>query len=125
MSRATVTSRATRETLLTQGTLRALLAKGVFAWRANSGVVRAVSSNGRSRKINLSPAGTPDILLVIPGSRGQLGGIELKSPRGWLRDSQIRWMNRAEKLGVRFGVARSIGEALAHVAVWQTEARGA
>lgn len=113
------------ETLLVRGVMRALAAKGVFAWRANSGVARSVSSNGKIRKIALAPAGTPDILLVIPGTRGQLGGIECKSPRGWLRTSQVSWCLRAEKLGVRFGVARTIGEALAHVAKWQAEARGA
>lgn len=74
------------ESQLVTAILRALHLKGVWAWRVNSSltVLPAQASHGR-RVIKGAPAGTPDILLVIPlthclfkklGSEGEIAGLE-------------------------------------------------
>lgn len=97
--------------------LKALKLRGIWAWRANSGaqVIKATVRT-RRRVIKGAPAGTPDVLLVLPG--GRLGGLEVKSDDGTQRPSQRVWQAKAERYGVRYAVVRSIAEALAAVEAW-------
>jgi hypothetical protein len=116
--------------------LKALELKGIFAWRANSGTqVLAATSKARRRVIKGAPAGTPDILLVLPVQArvlslgaggmnlessvwGALCGLEVKSETGSQRLSQKAWQAKAAKHGVRYALVRSIREALAAVEAW-------
>lgn len=82
-------------------------AMGFMAWRANSGSVKTESGSW----IKLSPAGTPDILAVIPGSNGRLLGIECKSETGTLSPSQKAWHERAKAAGAEVVTVRSLREA--------------
>lgn len=127
-----------RESPLVTQILKALALRGVWAWRANSGtqVIKATMRT-RRRVIKGAPAGTPDILLVLPKkafggflvpathplgagpSFAALCGIEVKSPDGRQRASQKLWQGKAERHGVRYAVVRSVKEALAVVEGWR------
>lgn len=80
--------------------------KGVFHWRANSGMAWVKKGGGGMRPIKLNPEGTPDILLVAKG--GRLVGVEVKKPGGRLGDAQKAWMERAGSLGVLCLVVTSL-----------------
>lgn len=101
--------------------LKALRLRGIWAWRANSGtqVIKATVRT-RRRVIKGAPAGTPDILLVLPG--GRLCGLEVKSDDGAQRPSQRLWQAKAERYGVRYAVVRSVVEALHVVETWRAAA---
>ncbi len=110
-----------KEADLLRGVLKALAARRVFCWRNNSGVT--VLGAGKSKRvIRGAPAGSPDILGVIPGSDGSLFGLELKTERGRVTDTQHDWHERAKAQGVRVGVARSVAWALELVDSWIEEA---
>lgn len=100
------------ETALVRAVLDALDARGIWAWRTNAGVFG-------SRHIRGAPEGTPDILGVLPG--GGLFGIECKTEKGKQSEAQRAWQAKAEAIGVRYGLARSAAEAMAHVDGWQRE----
>lgn len=109
-----------KESPLVTAILQALWLKGIWAWRANSGtqVIKA-SSRARRRVIKGAPAGTPDILLVLPKNFfGTLCGLEVKTATGRQLPSQRAWQAKAEANGVRYAVVRSIREALAAVEAW-------
>ncbi len=109
------------EAQLLRSVLAALSARRVWHWRNNAGLT--VLGKGKTRRvIRGAPAGSPDILLVVPGSEGQLGAIELKTAKGRVSESQLAWADEALEHGVRYGVARSVSEALALVDYWQVEA---
>lgn len=78
------------ETDLVRQCLDLLRLRGVPAWRANAG---GGLRDGRPIKGN--PAGTPDILAVLPPS-GRLAGIECKMPGRKRRPAQEAW---AERMG--------------------------
>lgn len=99
------------ESVLVKHTLRALELRGVWAWRTNSGGVMVQGSLYRG-----APAGTPDILGVIDG---RLFGLEAKTAKGRVSETQRVWHSRAEREGVRVGVFRTVGEALAMVEEWR------
>jgi hypothetical protein len=106
------------ETDLVRNVIAALKAKHVWAWRANSGTT--VLSDGPSRRvIKGAPAGTPDILVVLPG--GRLCGLECKVGNGKQRPTQVLWQRKAERNGVRYAVVRSVSEALRAVEIWTGE----
>lgn len=112
--------------------LKALALKGIWAWRANSGTqVLSATSKVKRRVIKGAPAGTPDILLVLPHGMiaddfdqklvlvGALCGLEVKSATGPQRPSQRAWQRRAVANGVRYEVVRSVKQAIAVVEVWR------
>lgn len=117
------------ESTLVTAILKMLQLRGVFAWRANAGtqVIGAKGSSAR-RVIHGAPAGTPDILLVLTSYAdvpvGQekrlavLHGIEVKTPIGKQSETQRAWQAKAESFGVRYGIARSVGQALELVKQW-------
>jgi hypothetical protein len=128
--------RGVSESTLVTAILKALQLKGVWAWRVNSGGHVLKAEGGHARAIvKGAPAGTPDILLVIKKPNtdvtltpegfaiqdaplGMLCGLEVKSATGKLRASQVAWQAKAARHGVRYGVARSVSEALELVRVW-------
>lgn len=110
------------ETALVSACLKALAAIGVWAWRVNSGArVFAATRTAARRIVRMAPAGSPDIMLIVPGSRGQLAGIECKSDGGVWRKTQAAWCAKAEAHGVRYGIVRRVSECLEMVAEWQRE----
>lgn len=126
-----------KETPIVAAILSTLKAKGILAWRANSGTqVLAATPKAKRRVIKGAPAGTPDILLVLPvqarvlslGSAGMalessvwaaLCGLEVKSAIGTQRPTQKAWQATAERHGVRYAVVRSVREALAALEGWK------
>jgi hypothetical protein len=120
-----------RESPLVTSILKALQLRGIWAWRANSGT-QVIKANLRTRRrvIKGAPAGTPDILLVLPANLvhpdgqpvevlGQLCGLEVKAEDGVQQPSQRLWQAKAERHGVRYRVVRSVAEALAAVEEWR------
>jgi hypothetical protein len=80
-----------------------LTLKRVFHWRANSG-----GGTRGGRPIKGNPAGTPDLLAVLPG--GRLCGIELKSKAGRLRPAQAAWFANATRAGALCLIVRDLRE---------------
>lgn len=124
--------RSVSESTIVSAILKALELKGVWAWRVNSGA-RLSTYKGKPHLTKLAPAGSPDIFAVLPkkveatflnaqfiqlGITGSLCGIEVKTPIGKQSDSQRAWQAKAESFGVRYGIARSVGEALKLVEKW-------
>jgi hypothetical protein len=108
------------ETQLVRSVLDALAARGIWSWRENSGLTVFGSMGGASRRVvRGAPKGTPDILGVLPG--GRLFGIECKSAKGRQNPNQKAWEQRAAKHSVRYGVARSVSDALDLVDAWQSD----
>lgn len=109
------------ETELVRSILATLARMGIWAWRANAGsrVMPATDRSAR-RMFRGAPAGTPDILGVLPG--GRLFGLEAKTARGRVRPSQSAWHATAERHGVLVAVVRSVSEALAAVDRWRLAA---
>lgn len=102
--------------------LRAVLARlklaGYWHWRNNSGLM-AVGKGSARRAISLSPAGSPDIFVVI--GCGRLCGIELKAPGKKQSPAQVAWQTKAESRGVGYALAYSVDDAMAAVASWERE----
>ena len=110
------------ETVLVRGILYALHAQAVFCWRVNAGLTVFGASGGHAKRvIKGAPNGTPDIIGVVPGGGGRMFGIELKSPTGRQNPNQKAWELKAAKHGVRYGIARSVSEALGLVEAWQAD----
>jgi hypothetical protein len=105
------------ETLLVRAILDALTAKGYWTWRENSGLTVFGATGTHSRRVvRGAPKGTPDIFVILPG--GRLGGIECKTATGRQNPNQKAWQKKAELLGVRYGIARTVSEGLALVESW-------
>jgi hypothetical protein len=140
---ATPGSRKPNESQLVSAILRALHLKGIWAWRVNSSLTVLPKQGATSRRVvKGAPAGSPDILLVLPfrncrisnleassnvtlvtvdeRTLGALCGLEVKTTTGKQSESQREWQRRAETYGVRYAVVRSIGEALATVETWRS-----
>jgi hypothetical protein len=56
-----------------------------------------------------NPAGTPDVLVVLPPS-GRLVGLEAKSDSGRLRPAQAAWRQAAEAAGALYWVVRDVSD---------------
>lgn len=126
---------AVSESALVNAILHTLQLKGVWCWRNNSSlIVLPAQAKSSRRVIKGGEAGSPDIFLVLPRDVllpatgierfdvsfiGSLCGIEAKTATGKLRASQLAWHAKAERHGVRVGVARSVSEALALVEMWK------
>lgn len=106
------------ETQLVRAVLDALAAKKVWAWRVNSGAMVIKSAQYGNRFLAGAPKGSPDIFGIVPGGHGQLFGLECKSPTGKQNDNQRRWQLKAEAHGVRYGIVRSVSNALNLLADW-------
>jgi len=85
-----------------------LSARGICAWRANSGYVK--------KNVKLSPDGTPDVIGYLPD--GRFLGIEVKLPGKKLRNSQELWLAKAEWAGCAVLVAYSVEDVAEMLDVW-------
>jgi hypothetical protein len=109
-----------REGKIVAAILAWLTAARVWAWRANSGTIVLGKGAGK-RVVRGSPAGTPDILLVLRD--GRLCGLEVKRPvNGRLSESQRDWHAKAGAHAVRVAVVRSVREAMQTVEQWRAGA---
>jgi hypothetical protein len=95
------------ETGLVRACLELLALRGVFAWRANSGGGLRRGKGGRTVPVRANPAGTPDILAVVPG--GRLVGIECKLPGGKRRPAQQAWADNAQRAGALCWLVDDVG----------------
>lgn len=110
------------ETQLVRAVLDTLHAQRVWCWRVNAGLTVFGAATGSARRVvNGAPKGTPDIIGVVPGSRGRLFGIECKSPTGKQNPNQKAWEQKATNHGVRYGLARSVSDAVALLVAWQLD----
>lgn len=122
-----------RETPRVTAIIKALRLKGYWAFRNNSSLT-VIPEQGKSRRrvIKGGEAGSPDIFVVIrrpalplldgdPLYLGVLGGIEVKTEVGRQSASQKLWQAKAERHGVRYGLATSIEQAFALVEKWSGE----
>lgn len=83
-----------------------LLLKGVFCWRNNTGVAMY-----GTRQVRYGVPGLPDILGALPAkhaSAGLLFGVECKTGRGTLRDTQRTMEQEFGKTRALYIVARRI-----------------
>lgn len=104
-----------RETDIVKRVLDALQARRYWAWRVNAGAQVIPAAKGAARRvIKAAPAGTPDILVLLPPD-GRCIGLEVKTATGVLRPSQRLWQAKAELSGVGYAVVRGADEALAAV----------
>jgi VRR-NUC domain len=87
--------------------LRYLRARGVMAWKAGTGAVRA-EYKGRSRFVRFGVPGQPDILGVLPGGRAL--AIEVKTAKGVLTPAQRVFLAAISEHGALTLVARSVAE---------------
>ena len=87
------------ESTIQRAILDALLAAGAFAFRAQAGKVKV-----RGGWMHLCPAGTPDILVIVPPT-GLVLGLEVKTATGEERESQLAW---AAKVRARGGVVETV-----------------
>jgi hypothetical protein len=108
-----------KEAPIVAAILKRLKLERVWSWKANAGTI--VIGKGRAKRVvRGSPAGTPDILLVLPG--GRLAGLEVKRPVGGrVSPKQSEWHAKAELHQVRVAVVRSVIEALEAVRKWRAE----
>ena len=103
------------ETDLQRAIMSALRASGFWALRLNAGSMM-VGEKGAQRRIRMAEPGTPDILVLKP-----YGFLEVKTAKGRIGMSQVRWHNKASEHGVRTAIVRSIGAALQTVKTWRDE----
>ncbi len=85
-----------------------LKAQGFECWRLNSGFANVKNAEGRSRNITLLPAGTPDLLCLIPGGRALF--IEVKRPGNTPTKLQTEMHQRLGQLEFEVIVATSSRE---------------
>lgn len=98
------------ESALVRNILAALQTRSIWAWRQNAGLqVLGAEGTSARRVIKGAPAGTPDIIGVLPG--GVLFGLEAKVGKGVQNHAQRVWQARAELIGARYCVVRSVDEA--------------
>ena len=77
-------------------------------WRNHVGTV--TGRDGVTHRFGLGK-GSPDLVGFLRGS-GVFVGIEIKTLDGRLSPCQRQWLERANELGARCGVARSVAEAV-------------
>jgi hypothetical protein len=106
------------ESAIVRSILAALQLRKVLAWRANAGLL-VLGQGASKRVVRGAPAGTPDVIGILPG--GRFFGLEVKKQTGRVRPSQHAWADRARELGARYQVVRSAREALAALDSWVKE----
>jgi hypothetical protein len=101
-------TRAHDETDLIGVALDWLKLAGVLAWRNQAGAI-FVREKGRSRKIQMGPPGSSDIIGLIPGS-GRFFAAEAKVGRRQVTPDQAVFLDRVREDGGLAFVFRSLEE---------------
>lgn len=94
-----------REKDIQRSILKWLESEGVLHWRQNSGFIPV-----GDRRITLGKNGLPDIVIILPPN-GKVIGMEVKTPTGKLRDSQIAFAQKLQQAGGEYVVVRSLEDA--------------
>ncbi len=95
-----------KESDVLAGCLELLRLRRFPAWRTNSGIIRTESRSG-IRKVMLAPAGTSDILGIVPVS-GRMLAVEAKRAQGGkLSDAQRTFLDTVRRNG---GVALVVAD---------------
>jgi hypothetical protein len=95
------------ETEIQKEILQYLKLRNIYCWRNNAGLVI------KGRVIHMSPAGSPDIIGVMPD--GRFLGIEVKQPRKDLTDKQAEFMAKLRDNKAYCFVAHSVSEVEWHL----------
>jgi hypothetical protein len=96
------------ETAIVRACLDWLAYKGIVAWRANSGAVKA-SYNGKSRFVRFnSMKGMSDICAILPD--GTFAAIEVKKPGGKPTAEQEEFLHKVRRTGGVGIVVHSVDE---------------
>ena len=101
------------ETALSAAITTALEQLGYWVIRLNSGKVK-----GRRGWIHLCPAGTPDLMVLMPcvlADPGTVLFLEVKLPGGKASAEQEAWHQRARRMGHRVSIVSSVREAIKEV----------
>jgi hypothetical protein len=98
----------TPESFVLTACLDYLRAHRVFAWRNNTGALRAQTPEGRGRFVRFGLLGSSDILGVLPG--GRMLAVECKSSVGRCSESQNLFLASIHEAGGVAIVARSMEE---------------
>ena len=80
-----------------------------------SGCIVEVLSAGRRGGVRLCSAGTPDLLVLVPGGATVLMELKREDGSGRLEEDQIDWHRRAARIGHHVHVVDSQDRALAIV----------
>lgn len=99
------------ETQLVKSILEYLHARGVFAYRNNTGAVVS-EYKGKKRFTRFGEAGSPDI---VGCKNGQMICIECKMPGNKPTELQEAWLKRAYDAGALCLVAYSIDDVMKHI----------
>lgn len=92
-----------KESEVLTAVLEYLAVKRIFHWRNNTGAFPTVSGGF----VRFGQKGSPDIIAVV---RGRFIGIECKSSKGKLSESQEEWKDGLEQAGGKYVVARSLDD---------------
>ena len=90
---------------LVRACLEYLRLRGIHAWQAQAGAVQT----RQGRWVRLSPAGTPDILAILPPG-GRLMGVEVKTGTGRRNKAQRAWHEAATRAGALVLTVRDVRE---------------
>ncbi len=99
----------TTESALLKAIKDSLESIGHWVLRLNSGKIQTKHGTW----IQLCEPGTPDLFVV-----NAMGFLEVKTPSGSMRPEQVLWHARAEQIGIRVAVVRSVSEAINAVNGW-------
>jgi hypothetical protein len=101
-----------KETEIQRAILDYLIARGIFAWRNNTGGME-VQGRHRRRFVRFGTPGAIDIIGVLPD--GRFLAVEVKTPQGRVTDLQDTFLDSVRRNnGVAF-VARSVDEAMERI----------
>lgn len=87
----------------------------VYWFSIPNGGLRNVRVAIKLKAEGLKP-GVADLCFMLPN--GRAAWLELKTKIGRLSDHQVGFRNRCEELGHLWGMARSVEEAIPHLASW-------
>jgi hypothetical protein len=109
------------ETAIVRACMDWLAYKGIVAWRANSGAVKA-SYKGKSRFVRFnSMKGMSDICAILPG--GTFAAIEVKKPGNGTTADQAEFLRTVRAAGGVGIVVTSVDELAASLTTDRTAGR--
>lgn len=101
---------ANAETKIQNNIIAALRRRGVWVFRLSAGTNIGHTPDGRRFANRGVPAGTPDLICLLPGSR--VVWLEVKTKTGKLNNNQVKWHGHAGRIGHAVYVVRTTQEAV-------------